>query len=178
MTAERGSVSRSTFNRSKTHGISCARSALRAAAGRRPALRSIWATRPLAKVDRRRSHPRSRTGARVDFFHCKFCRKRTQRGGAAIPAAQTSPPSPLAPARSRRSEAETDKSVYPESFRGWSRPALRDKPADVTPHPTPCRLGRRRAGAALWRDAKAESRRYSRLVPQGGMRCQGRRSLP
>ena len=46
VTAERGSVSRSTFNRSKTHGISCARSALRAAAGRRPALRSIWATRP------------------------------------------------------------------------------------------------------------------------------------
>ena len=38
-TAERGSVSRSMFNRSKTHGISCAHSALRAAAGRRPALR-------------------------------------------------------------------------------------------------------------------------------------------
>ena len=52
VTAERGSVSRSTFNRSKTHGISCARSALRAAAGRRPALRSIWATRPKAMVDR------------------------------------------------------------------------------------------------------------------------------
>ena len=45
-TAERGSVSRSTFNSPKTHGNFLRPFGLRAAAGRRPAFRSIWAIRP------------------------------------------------------------------------------------------------------------------------------------
>jgi hypothetical protein len=44
--AERGCLSRSTFDKPKTRGISYAHSAIRAAAGGTPALRSIWATRP------------------------------------------------------------------------------------------------------------------------------------
>jgi hypothetical protein len=45
-TAERGCLSRSTFDNPKTRGISCAHMAILAAAGGTPALRSIWATRP------------------------------------------------------------------------------------------------------------------------------------
>jgi hypothetical protein len=51
--AERGcllaiyrSLSRSTFDNPKTCKISCAHSAIRAAADGTPALRSFWATRP------------------------------------------------------------------------------------------------------------------------------------
>src|ERR1035437_2134462 len=50
-TAERGCLSRSTFDNPKNRGISCAHLAIRAAAGGTPALRSIWATRPLAPVE-------------------------------------------------------------------------------------------------------------------------------
>jgi hypothetical protein len=49
--AERGCPSRSTFDNPKTRGISCAHLAILPAAGGTPALRSIWATRPLAKVE-------------------------------------------------------------------------------------------------------------------------------
>jgi hypothetical protein len=49
--AERGCPSRSTFDNPKTRGISCAHLAILPAAGGTPALRSIWATRPLAKAE-------------------------------------------------------------------------------------------------------------------------------
>jgi len=60
-TAERGCLSRNTFDNPKTRGISCAHLAIRAAAGGTPALRSIWATRPEATEDR--GQPRLRTAA-------------------------------------------------------------------------------------------------------------------
>jgi hypothetical protein len=50
-TAERGCLSRSTFDNPKTRGISCTHLAILVAAGGTPALRSIWATRPLAKAE-------------------------------------------------------------------------------------------------------------------------------
>jgi hypothetical protein len=43
--AERGCLSRSTFDNPKTRGISCAHSVTQTAAGGTPALRSFWATR-------------------------------------------------------------------------------------------------------------------------------------
>jgi len=66
------------------------------------------------------------------------------------PVAQTSPPSPPASARSRRSEAETDKSVYPEGVRGWSRVS---KPANrVIPNALPAWPPSRRSGALARRE--------------------------
>jgi hypothetical protein len=58
-TAERGCLSRSTFDNPKTRGISCAHLAIRAAAGGTPALRSIWAKRPKATTRQERLNPKS-----------------------------------------------------------------------------------------------------------------------
>src|ERR1017187_10428250 len=61
-TAERGCLSRSTFDNPKTRGISCAHLAILAVAGGTPTLRSIWPTRPSATVDKSARSLRNRLG--------------------------------------------------------------------------------------------------------------------